>query len=115
MILAVYAMIALLFAVYSTKDKLGPLLIWTTSGLMAILALWIAGSGSGTNVAFGGMFVDDGFARFAKVTILLSAAAVLVMGQDYMASRGMLRFEYPQLVSLSVVGMMMMVSAGDVK
>ncbi|MBL4790865.1 MAG: hypothetical protein JKY60_18040, partial [Kordiimonadaceae bacterium] len=56
---------ALLFAVYSTKDKLGPLLIWTTSGLMAVLALWIAGSGSGTNVAFGGMFIDDGFSRFA--------------------------------------------------
>jgi NADH-quinone oxidoreductase subunit N len=113
MILAVYAMLALLFAVYSTKDKLGPLLVWSTSGLMAVLALWIAGSGSGTNVAFDGMFVDDGFARFAKVTILLSAAAVLVMGQDYMAQRGMLRFEYPLLVSLSVVGMMMMVSAGD--
>ncbi|KAE9629683.1 NADH-quinone oxidoreductase subunit NuoN [Parasedimentitalea maritima] len=113
LILAVYAMIALLLAVYSTKDKMGPLLVWSTAGLMALLALWIAGSGSGNNVAFGGMFVDDGFSRFAKVTILLSAAAVLVMGQDYMARRGMLQFEYPLLVSLSVVGMMMMVSAGD--
>ena len=45
--------------------------------------------------AFGGMFIDDGFARFAKVTILLSAAAVLVMGQDFMAKRGMMKFEYP--------------------
>jgi NADH-quinone oxidoreductase subunit N len=30
---------------------------------------------AGTRVAFGGMFVDDAFARFAKVVILLSAAA----------------------------------------
>ncbi len=41
------------------------------------------------------MFVDDGFARFAKVAILLSAASVLVMSQNYMARRGLLRFEYP--------------------
>jgi len=47
------------------------------------------------------------------VTILLSAAAVLLMSQEYMERRGLLRFEYPILVSLSVVGMMMMVSAGD--
>jgi NADH-quinone oxidoreductase subunit N len=59
------------------------------------------------------MFIDDGFARFAKVAILLSAAAVLVMGQDYMSRRGMLRFEYPILVALSAVGMMVMVSAGN--
>jgi NADH-quinone oxidoreductase subunit N len=64
-------------------------------------------------VAFGGMFHDDAFARFAKVTILLSAAAVLLMSQDYMERRGLLRFEYPVLVTLSVVGMMVMVSAGD--
>ena len=59
------------------------------------------------------MFVEDGFARFAKVVILLSAAAVLVMSEGYMKSRDLLRFEYPVLVALSVVGMMMMVSAGD--
>src|SRR5690606_2176680 len=59
------------------------------------------------------MFIDDGFARFSKVTILLTAAVVLVMSQEYMTSRGLLRFEYPMLIALSVVGMMMMVSAGD--
>ena len=112
-VLAVYAMLALLAAVYTGKDKLASLLVWTTGGLMVALGLWIATSGSGTNVAFGGMFVDDGFARFAKVAILLSAAAVLIMSQEYMSRRDLLRFEYPLLVALSAVGMMMMVSAGD--
>ena len=32
-ILAVYAMLALLAAVYTTKDKMAPLLTWLTSGL----------------------------------------------------------------------------------
>ena len=35
------------------------------------------------------------------------------MSQDYMARRGLLRFEFPILVALAAVGMMMMVSAGD--
>jgi NADH-quinone oxidoreductase subunit N len=76
--------------------------------------VWIGMSaGGGTRTAFGGMFNDDGFARFAKVMILLSAAAVLLLGREYMERRGILRFEYPVLVTLAVVGMMVMVSAGD--
>ena len=112
-VLAVFAMLALVGAVYASKDKLAPLLVWSTSVLMVLLAAWIATRGGGTHLAFGGMFVDDGFARFSKVAILLSAAAVLLMSQEYMSRRGLLRFEYPVLVSLAAVGMMMMVSAGD--
>ncbi len=112
-VLALSAMAALLGAVYTGKDKLAPALIWLMAGLMSALAIWIGTGASGSREAFNGMFVDDGFARFAKVAILLSASAVLVMGQDYMSRRGMLRFEYPILVALSAVGMMVMVSAGN--
>ncbi|CAN0488260.1 unnamed protein product, partial [Hapterophycus canaliculatus] len=80
---------------------------------MLVLAFWIGTMGGDANTAFGGMFIDDAFSRFAKVVILVSAAAVLAMSEGYMTQRGLLRFEYPMLVALSVVGMMMMVSAGD--
>jgi len=112
-ILALFAMGALLGAVYTTKDKLAPTLVWATAGLMIALAIYIASQPAGTNIAFNGMFVDDGFARFAKAAILVAAAIVLMIGQEYMARRDMLRFEYPILIALSAVGMMMMVSAGD--
>ena len=112
-ILAVFAMAALLVGVYGGKDKLAPALLWATSALFLAVAAWIGLQGSGTASAFGGMFVDDAFARFAKVTILLSAAAVLLMSEGYMARRNLLRFEYPLLIALAAVGMMMMVSAGD--
>jgi NADH-quinone oxidoreductase subunit N len=104
---------ALLAAVYTTKDGLAPALTWGTAILFVVMAFYIGVTGAGTNVAFGGMFVDDAFARFAKVTILLSAAAVLVIGLDRMARTDLLRFEYPILLTLAVIGMMMMVSAGD--
>ncbi|WP_167647815.1 NADH-quinone oxidoreductase subunit NuoN [Mameliella alba] len=112
-LLSVFAMAALVGAAYSGKDKLAPLLVWITSALFLALAFWIGTTGEGTQVAFGGMFVNDGFARFAKVVILVSAGAVLLMSEGYMQRRGLLRFEYPLLITLAVVGMMMMVSAGD--
>lgn len=112
-ILALFAMGALMFGVYTGKDRVAPMIAWATAGLFLALALWIGLAGEGTNTAFHGMFVDDAFARFAKVTVLVSAAAVLVMSLDYMIRRDLLRFEYPIIMTLSVVGMMMMVSAGD--
>ncbi|WP_238367097.1 NADH-quinone oxidoreductase subunit NuoN [Mesobacterium pallidum] len=112
-ILSLFAMGALIGAVYSGKDALAPVLTWASAAVMAVVAIWIGISGEGTQTAFDGMFNDDGFARFAKVVILLSGAAVLLMSQDYMARRGLLRFEYPVLIVLASVGMMVMVSAGD--
>jgi NADH-quinone oxidoreductase subunit N len=112
-LLAVFAMGGLLFGVYTSKDKMAPMLVWATSGLFVALALFIGFGGSGERAAFGGLFIDDPFARFAKVTILLSAAAVMTMSQDYMSRRDLLRFEFPILVTLGVIGMMVMVSAGD--
>jgi NADH-quinone oxidoreductase subunit N len=112
-ILAVFAMAALLFGVYTGKDKVAPQLTWATVALFVLVALWIGAGGEGARTAFGGLFIDDPFARFAKVVILVSAAAVLAMSQDYMLRRDLLRFEFPVLVTLATVGMMMMVSAGD--
>ncbi|MFP7673304.1 NADH-quinone oxidoreductase subunit NuoN [Marivita sp. S0852] len=112
-VLAVYAMLALLGAVYTIKDGAASLLVWVTSALFLAIAVWIGLNGAGTNIAFNGMFVDDGFARFAKVVILVSAASVLLMSEGYMTRKGLLRFEYPLLIALATVGMMMMVSAGD--
>ncbi|MGJ8584574.1 MAG: NADH-quinone oxidoreductase subunit NuoN [Marinosulfonomonas sp.] len=112
-ILAVYAMLALLVGVYGSKDKSAPTLVWLTAILMVLLAGFIGLNGESTNVAFGGMFVDDGFSRFAKVVILLAGAAVLLSGEAYMAKRDLLRFEYPILIALATVGMMVMVSASD--
>jgi NADH-quinone oxidoreductase subunit N len=112
-VLSLYAMAALLFAVYTGKDRTAPMLMWVTSGLFVLMAVWIGAGGEGSRVAFGGMFNDDPFARFAKVVILLAGAAVLLMSTDYLSRRDLLRFEYPILIVLATVGMMIMVSAGD--
>ena len=58
-VIAVYAMLALIGAVYTSKDKLAGLLTYTTAGLFLIVAAWIGLDGNGAGTAFGGMFVDD--------------------------------------------------------
>jgi NADH-quinone oxidoreductase subunit N len=111
--LAIYTMLALLVAVYTGKDGLTQLVTWATAAVMVAVALWVAVAGSGSQMAFGGLFIDDAFARFAKVAILLSGAGILLVSEGYMAKRGLARFEYPLLIALATIGMMAMVSAGD--
>ncbi|WP_299647232.1 NADH-quinone oxidoreductase subunit NuoN [uncultured Jannaschia sp.] len=111
-VLAVYALGALLVAVYTGKDALTRPLIWLTAAVFVVVAFWI-GVSSEVGTGFTAMIVKDGFSRFAEVTILLSAAIVLVLSQDYMARFGLSKFEYPLLITLAVIGMMVMVSAGN--
>ena len=111
-VLAVFAMAALLAAVYTTKDELTRPLTWATAAVMVAVAFWI-GVSSEVGTGFSDMIVKDGFSRFAQITILLSAATVLLMSQDWMARHQLDKFEYPLLITLAVIGMMIMVSAGN--
>jgi NADH-quinone oxidoreductase subunit N len=111
--LSVYSVVALVGAVYTSKDDVAQKVTWFTAIVFILLAFWMIFSEDKTEIAFGGMFINDAFSRFSKIIILLSGAVVLIMGQEYMTRRGFLRFEYPLIVALSVVGMMVMVSAGD--
>jgi NADH-quinone oxidoreductase subunit N len=112
-VLSVFAMAGLIAAVYTSKDGMAPVLVWLTAALLALMGIYIGLTGEGTQVAFDGMFINDGFARFAKVVILLSAAAILLIGKDFMQRDDLLRFEYPMLIVLATVGMMVMVSSGN--
>ncbi|MBV0892249.1 NADH-quinone oxidoreductase subunit NuoN [Paracoccus sp. Z118] len=112
--LALFALAALLLGAFAGKDEQRHTILWLT-----VIALLAAAFAIGTGwrpaggQAFFGMFIDDGFARFAKVVMLTSAAAVLAMSVRYLDRTNMLRFELPLLVVLAVIGMMIMVSAGD--
>ncbi len=113
LVLAIFAMAALIWTVYRGKDAEAPMLIWLTALVLAGLGAWIGLEPAGTQIAFDGAFINDGFARFAKVMILFSAAIILLMSQEYLQRNHLMQFEFPILIALSVVGMMMMVSAGD--
>ena len=66
LLLAVFAMAALLFGVYTSQDKAARVITWATGIVFLVLAFWIGVNGAGERTAFGGMFIDDAFARFVK-------------------------------------------------
>jgi NADH-quinone oxidoreductase subunit N len=111
--LAVYAMAALMWGVFTRPGEADRTILYVTAGVLAVVGLWVAAGSAGTRFAFHGSFVDDGFARFAKVLILFGAAATLAMAETYLSKTGLLKFEFPVLIVLASVGMMTMVSAND--
>ncbi|WP_265500948.1 NADH-quinone oxidoreductase subunit NuoN [Paracoccus beibuensis] len=113
LLLAIYALAALLAGAYFGKDQIARPILWASVLALLVAGMYVGVTDRPQQPAFFGMFMDDAFARFAKVTILLSAAAVLAMSADYMSRHGLMKFEYPILMVLSTVGMMLMVSAGD--
>lgn len=62
---------------------------------------------------FGGSFRVDAFSRFLKVLALIGAGGALAMSVEWLKVEKQSRFEYAILVLLSTLGMMMMISAGD--
>jgi len=85
---------------------------------MTLLLLIVAGAlvamqPEGRTIAFNGAFVVDGFGRFMKVLALIGAAGALMLSFDDFRQRRLSAFEYPVLVLLSVTGMIVMISAGD--
>jgi NADH-quinone oxidoreductase subunit N len=87
-----------------------------TGGALALLALAIVMVlllPSGRTLALGGSFVVDAFARFMKVLTLIGAGAGIILSGDYFRRERIDRFEFPILVLLSTIGMMMVISAND--
>nr|WP_047575205.1 NADH-quinone oxidoreductase subunit NuoN [Methylobacterium sp. ZNC0032] len=80
--------------------------------LLAV-ALVMVVSGTGKMLTFNDGFIADGFARFMKVLTLLGAGAAILLSADTLRRQGTMRFEFPILVVLSTIGMMMMISAND--
>ncbi len=78
-------------------------------GALAIAAVLVLSTPTGTG--YGGLFAVDNFALFTKLLIIAGAALALILSIDYNIMAGIDRFEFPVLILLCTVGMMVMVSA----
>ncbi|MEE8276708.1 MAG: NADH-quinone oxidoreductase subunit NuoN [Alphaproteobacteria bacterium] len=109
---AVAAMALLMLGVFRGEASARGVAWLTVMVLIAAAALVLGGPEDGA-IAFNGLFVVDRFAEFAKVLILLGTALAVVMSMGYAQRANMERFEFPVLLLLAGLGMMMMVSAND--
>ena len=62
---------------------------------------------------FNGLFVVDHFANLLKLVCYLAVSAALVYSRSYLFERGMLRGEFMSLLLFSLLGMMVLISAGS--
>lgn len=80
---------------------------------LGIAALLVVVVGGGRQLALFDLFVVDDFAQFMKILVLLGSFLAIVMSDGYIQREGMARFEFPVLILLATLGMMMMISAND--
>src|SRR5246127_4240216 len=112
LVLAAGAMVLLMIGAYRGQ---GTTALVTT---LAIVLLILTGAlewmlPAGKLITFGGSFIVDDFARFLKILALIGSVATLVLSAEYLADASRRIFEYAILVLLSTVGMMVLISAGD--
>jgi NADH-quinone oxidoreductase subunit N len=113
LILAFGAMALLMLGAF-TRDAgaAGRTAAWLAIGVLLAAGFAVA-SGVGATQSFDGAFVSDGLTRFLKVLVLVAAALTLLMTMDDFARAKVMLFEYPVLVLLATLGMVMMISAND--
>ncbi len=108
--LALCAMGILLGGVVQKRDST---LICTMAALAACAVVAVLVTGVPTATSFGGLFISDAFSKYAKLLILAGTALCLILSLDYNDRQGIKRFEFPVLMLLSTVGMMVMASASN--
>ncbi|MBV8697662.1 MAG: NADH-quinone oxidoreductase subunit NuoN [Bradyrhizobium sp.] len=112
LVLAAGAMVLLMLGAYrgqgttSLVTGLAVVLLIVTGVLELMLP-------AGKLVTFGGSFIVDDFARFLKILALIGSVATLVLSSEFLSDPSRRIFEYSILVLLSTLGMMVLISAGD--
>ena len=112
MVLATAAMALLILGVWRGEGSTW-LVSWLAIGVLILVFLIAALGGGERHVGFYGMFVTDAFALFMKALVLIGSAVTILMGMRYNEEQGIARFEFPVLVLLATIGMMVMISAND--
>jgi NADH-quinone oxidoreductase subunit N len=109
-VVAVAAAALLLVGVYS-KEGAFKLVTWLALAALALAAWFVIAGAQGS--AFGTGYASDSFAVFMKMLVLIGAFVTLWMSMPFAEQDKLNKFEFPILVLLATLGMMLMVSANN--
>src|ERR1700710_1307111 len=112
LVLAAGAMVLLMIGAYrgAQTTSLVTALAVCLLVLTGVLELWLP---AGKLTTFGGSFIVDDFARFLKILALIGSGVTLVLATEFLSDPSRRIFEFAILVLLSSLGMMVLISAGD--
>jgi NADH-quinone oxidoreductase subunit N len=110
-ILALGALALLMIGVFAGARSVNA--ITTLSILLLAVALLAVIVGKADGSTFNGAFVVDPFARLMKVLVLIGSGVAIAMSAGFLRLQKSERFEYPVLIVIATLGMMLMISAND--
>ncbi|WP_269929746.1 NADH-quinone oxidoreductase subunit NuoN [Aminobacter sp. HY435] len=111
LIIAVGALALLMVGVFS-GERANTTVTGLAVALLIAAGAWMLVFGH-DGAAFGTAFISDPFARFMKLLTLLGAVVTLIMSVGFAKAEKFDKFEFPVLVMLATLGMLLMISAND--
>ena len=111
LMLAVGAMVLLMIGVF-TGERSVTIVSGLAVALLIMSGLWLV-LFTDNGAAYGGAFLSDPFARFMKVLALIGSITAMVMSVGHARAERIDKFEYPVLLVIATLGMMLMISAND--
>ncbi|MEH3144804.1 MAG: NADH-quinone oxidoreductase subunit NuoN [Methylobacterium frigidaeris] len=113
LILAVGALVLILYGAFKGEKSAEGVSVGTLIVLILALFAVVSQPLAAKVTTLNGSFIVDGFARVMKSLVLLGSAAAILLARDLFERERIARFEYPILILLSSIGMLIMVSAND--
>src|ERR1700761_951543 len=106
------ALAALVLLIAGAYVKKATTLVSIGSGVSLAIGAVLAAT-SGVGAVFGGGYIADNAAAFAKVFIYGFSAIAVLLGDGWLKRVDSQRFEFPVLIVIAALGMGMMASSGD--
>jgi NADH-quinone oxidoreductase subunit N len=110
-ILAVGAIVLLMIGAFRGKSSDGPMSELAVIVLGLALVVILLSHNRPDGVVFDNAFVDDTFGDYMKILSLVGSIVTLLMAGDFFRHSGVDKFEFPILIVLATLGMMMLISA----
>ncbi len=111
LILAVGALVLLMIGVFA-GERSATTVMGLAIALLVGAGVWLVAV-SGTGSAFDGAYIADPFAKFMKVLAITGAVLAMVMSMGNARHEPAGPFEYPVLLVLATLGMLLMISANN--
>jgi NADH-quinone oxidoreductase subunit N len=112
-IFAGLALILLMVGTFGKERSTGLVSILAAASCVVAIVLVLA-TDDARATSFEDLFVVDKFAAFMKVLVLLGSAFAIIISMGYLQRENLRRPEFPVLIMLATVGMMLMISANNI-
>ena len=112
LVLAGFAMALMLYGVFRGEQSARSVSWLAVVTLIVVMVVLLALPVDGRTVVWQHFVLDD-FGRFMKSLVLIGSALAIIMSVRFNEREKISRFEFPVLILFATLGMLMMISAGD--